>query len=281
MAYSLKDYRKAAAFIMEASDLRPELAIVLGTGLGGFSQRLQDAVPIPYAKIPGFPVSTAPSHAGEMVLGRIGGSEVCVLSGRFHYYEGWSFKDAAFYIGVLKLAGIRQIIITNAAGGISRSLKPGDLMLIRDHINFSGLSPCRGENIDELGPRFFDMTDAYCAKLRQIARDCAAQAGIKIKEGVYAYMTGPQFETPAEITALKRLGADAVGMSTVPEVLEAAHCGMPVLGISAITNYAAGISGAPLSGSDVTQTAAALENTFGSYVQSIIKCLNSGKNNPD
>jgi purine-nucleoside phosphorylase len=276
MAYALKDYKKAADYILGASPLRPRLAVVLGTGLGGFARRVEETVRIPYSKIPGFPTSTAPSHAGELLLGHIGGSEVCVLSGRSHYYEGWSFKDAAFYVGVLKLAGIEQLIITNAAGGIGRGLKPGDLMLIRDHINLSGLSPCRGENIDELGSRFFDMTQAYSEHLRQAAKACAKKLGIRVKEGVYAYMTGPQFETPAEITALKRLGADAVGMSTVAEVIEAAHCSMQVLAISLITNYAAGISAEPLSGGDVAQTAMRFEDTFADYLESIIKSLKQG-----
>jgi purine-nucleoside phosphorylase len=277
LAYTLKDYKKAADYILSLTERRPTTAVVLGTGLGGFTGRVECAVHIPYARIPGFPVSTAPSHAGELVFGGLAGADICVLSGRFHYYEGWSFKETAFYVGVLKLCGVKRLIITNAAGGISRGLGPGELMLISDHINFSGLSPCRGANIDELGERFFDMSCAYPQELRQIAKGCAREAGVTVREGVYAYMTGPQFETPAEITALRRLGADAVGMSTVPEVIEAAHCGLQVLGISVITNFAAGKAGSQLAGGDVTAAASRIGEKFGIYIECIIKSINEGK----
>ena len=264
-------YQKAADFIRQAGGIRPQTAVVLGSGLGGFAGRVSDAVRIPYAKIPGFPRATAPSHAGEMLLGRVAGREVCVLSGRSHCYEGLSMREAAFYVGALKLAGVRSLLLTNASGSVSASFTPGDLMLIRDHINFSGRSPCRGKNIDALGPRFFDMSDAYSRELRRRALDCAARAGIAVKEGVYAYMPGPQFETPAEVLALRILGADAVGMSTVPEVIEAAHCGLRVLGVSCITNYAAGLSELPVSGEEVTRVADRVSGTFGDCLEALIK----------
>ena len=266
-------YRKAADFIRQAGGFRPQTAVVLGSGLGGFAQRVSDAVRIPYARIPGFPRATAPSHAGELLLGRVAGREVCVLSGRFHGYEGLSMRRAAFYVGALKLAGIRNLLLTNASGSVSAAFAPGDLMLIRDHINFSGRSPCRGRNIDALGPRFFDMSDAYSRELRRRALECAGRAGIAVKEGVYAYMPGPQFETPAEVLALRVLGADAVGMSTVPEVIEAAHCGIRVLGLSCITNYAAGLSDLPASGEEAIRVADRVSGTFGDLLERLINDL--------
>jgi len=273
MTFTLNDYKRAAEYISCASPCKPKVAIVLGSGLGGFAQRVKNVLHIPYSKIPNFPVSTAPSHAGEMIIGDIDGIEVCVLSGRFHYYEGWSFEESAFYVGVLKLIGVKSLIITNAAGCINADFNEGDLMLVSDHINFSGLSPMRGTNIEELGSRFFDMTDAYSTHLRALASACATNMALNVRQGVYAYMTGPQYETPAEIRALSIMGADAVGMSTVPEVIAAAHCGIKVLCISCLTNYASGITGRPLSGEEVTKLAQKQSKTLGDFIEHIIKKL--------
>lgn len=250
-----KKYQPAIRAIQEVSPLRPQTAVVLGSGLGGFASTVQDAVELPYQKIPHFPHSTAPSHAGKLVIGTLAGQPVYVFSGRFHYYEGISLRRATFFVRVLKLLGVRNLLLTNAAGLINTDFNPGDLMLVSDHINFSGLSPCRGQNHACLGERFFDMSDAYSRDLRALARTCAKADGITLREGIYAYMTGPQYETPAEIRALKMLGADAVGMSTIPEVIEAAHCGLRTLCISCLTNYGAGLSVQPLNSDEVNAIA--------------------------
>lgn len=258
----IADYRRAAAYLLDQSPLRPRVAIVLGSGLGSFAERLEAAVRVPYAQIPGFPVSTAPGHAGELLLGKIGGVPAVVLSGRFHCYEGLRPEQTAFYVGVLRLMGVRALLLTNAAGCINPAFRPGEWMAVRDHLCFAPVSPCIGPNIDALGPRFFDMGHAYSARLRELAKECAARRGVTLREGVYAYMTGPQYETPAEIRALSLLGADAVGMSTVPEVIAAAHCGLETLCLSCLTNYAAGITGEALSGGEVTKQAAAAAAGF-------------------
>lgn len=248
-------YEKAVQTIRKASPLRPKIALVLGSGLGGFDALVQDRTELPYAEIPHFPRSTAPSHAGRLVIGTLAGRPVYVFSGRFHFYEGLSFRRAAFFVRVLKLLGVRDLLLTNAAGLINLDFKPGDLMLVTDHLNFSGESPCRGRNHDVFGPRFFDMSDAYSKELRALVHSCAEETGVRLRQGVYAFMSGPQYETPAEIRALGILGADAVGMSTVPEVIEAAHCGLRTLCISCLTNYAAGLSDQPLDGEDVAAIA--------------------------
>lgn len=249
------ELRQSADFIAKQAGTPPDTALVLGSGLGGFGTRVCDAVRLPYTQIPFFPRSTVASHAGLLLCGRIAGRPCFVLSGRFHYYEGWSFEEAARYVRVFKLLGVKNLLLTNAAGSVNEGFAPGSLMLVRDHINFSGQSPCRGPNDERFGERFFDMTSAYSPTLRRAARNAAQASGIPLCEGVYAYMTGPQYETPAEVRALRLLGADAVGMSTVPEAIEAAHCGMNTLCISVLTNYAAGITGSPLSDSEVVAAA--------------------------
>jgi purine-nucleoside phosphorylase len=275
MPYSYEDYLQSLEYIRSRLKVQPKTAVVLGSGLGEFAGELKNPVAIPYCEIPHFPRSTVKSHEGQLYCGFVENVPCLVMSGRFHYYEGWGFDAAAYYVRVMKLLGIENLVITNAAGCISADTDflPGDLMLVTDHINFSGFSPCRGENIDAFGDRFFDMTEAYPKDLRKVALKCAGELNIKLHEGVYAYMTGPQFETPAEIRALKILGADAVGMSTVPEVIEAVHCGIKVLGISCLTNYAAGIRNSPITDNEVVTAAGKASEDFRAILKLIIANL--------
>jgi purine-nucleoside phosphorylase len=236
------------------------VGIGLGSGLAGLAARLQAADVIPYAEIPGFPISRVPGHPANLVLGELpvaGGAPVVVaaLQGRAHGYEGWSGEDVAFGARVLCALGAKLLLVTNAAGGVSPSLAPGDLVRITDHLNLSGLNPLVGQNDDRLGPRFPDMSEAYDARLGGLLEESAAALGITLRSGVYACMLGPSYETPAEIRMLRALGADVVGMSTVPEVIAARHMGVPVVGISVVTNLAAGLAGKTLSHAEVTGTA--------------------------
>ncbi len=269
----METIRKAAGYITARIGEVPRTALVLGSGLGDFGEQLTDKMEIPYVEIPGFPSSTVPGHAGKLIYGNLCGSPLLCLSGRFHFYEGYEMKEVAFYVQVLRTLGVQQLILTNAAGGIQTSFRPGDLMLITDHIKFFDTTPLRGSNVEELGPRFFDMSRAYTPELMEVARKAANETGITLREGVYAFMPGPCFETPAEIRMLRTLGADAVGMSTVPEVIAAAHCGMKVLGISCITNMAAGILNQPLSHEEVMETADNVKETFETLVKAILKQL--------
>ncbi|HHV99266.1 MAG TPA: purine-nucleoside phosphorylase [Clostridiaceae bacterium] len=263
--------KEAASYIKSKLNNKPQVAIILGSGLGPFADQIENAVVIDYKDIPGFPVSTVEGHAGKLVCGTISGKNVLAMKGRFHYYEGYEISQVVFHIRVFKMLGINDILVTNAAGGINTEFTPGDLMLITDHISFFAPSPLRGANIDEFGPRFPDMCEAYSKKLISIAENVAWKLNINIKKGVYAFAQGPMFETPAEIRALRILGADAVGMSTVPEVITARHAGMRVLGISCITNMAAGILDQPLNHEEVMITAKNVENNFSTLVKSIIE----------
>jgi purine-nucleoside phosphorylase len=270
MTYSLENYLQSAEYIRSKITTHPKIAVVLGSGLGGFAHQIENPVLIPYKDIPNFPSSTALSHEGTLYCGHISEKPCLVLSGRFHYYEGWSFEQVAYYVRVMKLLGIEKLIITNAAGCINTTFAQGDLMIITDHINFSGQSSCRGENIAAFGERFFDMTNVYSKTLQSTALKCAKQLGISLHEGVYAYMTGPQYETPAEIRALQILGADAVGMSTVPETIEAAHCGINVLCVSCLTNFAAGICNSPLNSDEVIGVANKSSGDFNALLKLIV-----------
>jgi purine-nucleoside phosphorylase len=239
------------------------VGLVLGSGLGGFAQALSDRVAIPYADIPHFPVSTGVvGHAGELVLGAVGGTPVAVLSGRVHFYEGRTMAEAVFPVRVLARLGVGAVLLTNAAGGIRLTFKPGDLMLITDHINGFGTNPLIGVNEDDLGARFPDMTNVYDPALRRVLRAAAAKLRIPLKQGVYIGLTGPSYETPAEIRAFRKLGADAVGMSTVPEAIALRHAGVRVAGISTITNMAAGILKRPLDHSEVVATTKRVGDRF-------------------
>ena len=264
---------EAAEYLRARLPARPDLALVLGSGLGGLADRIEDPVYIPYGQIPRFPVSTAPGHAGRFVFGRLSGRMVLCMQGRFHYYEGHDMAAIALPVRVLKALGCRALVLTNAAGGVNWDFSLGDFMLITDHINFMGANPLRGENDDAIGPRFCDMTHVYTPEFQQTARQVAAQQGITLREGVYLGYMGPSFETPAEIRAFRTLGADAVGMSTVPEAIAASHCGLPVLGVSLITNMAAGMAGKRLSGDEVIEIANQRGPVFQDFIRTVVGAL--------
>ncbi len=249
----------------------PRIALVLGSGLGYLADELENAVRIPYEDIPHFPVSTVASHAGFLAAGRLNGSLLFVLSGRSHYYEGYDFTTVTFYVRVLQTLGVNTLILTNAAGGVNIEFSVGDLMLITDHIKLCADSPARGPADERLGARFFDMTHTYTPRLQELVRRTAAELSVPLREGVYFYMGGPQFETPAEIRMIRMLGGDAVGMSTVPEAIVASQSGMELLGISCITNMAAGVvAGTQISDDEVVVEAAKMSRTFGELMKEIV-----------
>ena len=253
----------AAARIRRGAKTEPLVGLVLGSGLGAFAERLSDRIAIPYGEIPHFPASTGVvGHAGELVLGRVGKIAVAVLSGRVHFYEGHSMADVVFPARVLARLGVKAVILTNAAGGVRLTFKPGDLMVISDHINFFGHHPLIGANVDELGPRFPDMSFVYDPALRRVLKATGRSEKIPLREGVYLGNSGPSYETPAEIRAFRRMGADAVGMSTVPEAIALCHAGVRVAGISTITNMAAGILKQPLDHSEVLETTRRVGDRF-------------------
>jgi len=264
----------AAKLILSRTALRPQIALVLGSGLGGFADSLTDAVRIPYADIPAFPRSTAIGHAGQMVIGHVmgkaGSVPVAAMQGRVHLYEGYSPQEVTFPIRVFGRMGIRAVILTNAAGGINLSYSQGALVVMRDHINLQGVNPLVGPNDDRFGVRFPDMTHAYAREYRAIAREEAAKLGIPQHEGVYAGLLGPSYETPVEIEYLRRIGADLVGMSTVAEVIAARHMGIKVLAISCVTNMAAGILDQPLSHAEVMETGERVKTTFEALLRAVL-----------
>jgi len=270
MTFDYEFYKKSADYVRGKIDFEPEIGVVLGSSLGDLSRRIEDAVTIPYRDIPNFLVSTVRSHAGELVLGTLSGKRVACMSGRFHYYEGYDFAQLAVPIRLFKSLGVRKAVVTNAAGAVNTAYAPGDVMIIKDHINLMGASPMRGKNVEEFGPRFFDIGDMYARSLREIAKSCAEGCGLVVHEGVYQFFCGPHFESPAEIRAARVLGADAVGMSTVTEALTAAHCGMPLLGLSLITNMAAGVLDRPLTTTEVNETAARVSPLFQKYLEKIV-----------
>ena len=263
----------AAEFLRSRIPFTPEIGLVLGSGLGDFADTLEDAVRIPYADIPDFPQPTVEGHTGAFVFGRKQGRRVVALQGRLHYYEGHSQAAITIPVRVMALLGVRQLILTNACGGVNLSFSPGDLMLICDHINFSGSNPLIGANMPQFGPRFPDVSDLYSKDLRRLVMDKAEENGIALRQGVYLMYSGPNYETPAEIRAFRLLGADAVGMSTVPEALVAAHCGMQVLGISCITNMAAGVLPRKLDHREVVETAALVHGKFHRLLNLILQIL--------
>ena len=266
------DYNAACKVINDLSGgFVPEIVVVLGSGLAGFAERVEPVAIINYDLIPGFTASTAPYHNGRLILGTIEGKRVACMDGRLHLYEGLELAQIVFPLRVLRKLGAEKLILTNASGGINTSFTVGDIMLIEDHINFQGRNPLIGKNDDALGPRFPDMTYAYDPAFRSLAADCAASLGIEVKKGVYISCTGPSYETPAEIRAFRILGADAVGMSTVPEVIAAVHCGYKVLAFSLITNMAAGITGNRLTMEEVAETGKRRSLVLGSLVSEVIK----------
>ncbi|ADI26217.1 purine-nucleoside phosphorylase [Geobacillus sp. G4] len=261
---------KTAGHLRPLMPTPPEIGLILGSGLGVLADEIEEAVRIPYEDIPGFPVSTVEGHAGRLVYGRLEGATVVAMQGRFHYYEGYSLQEVTFPVRVMKALGVRELIVTNAAGGINERFQPGDFMIISDHINLLGTNPLIGPNDPELGPRFPDMTEAYSRRLRELAKETAARLGVRVHEGVYVANTGPSYETPAEIRMIRTLGGDAVGMSTVPEVIVARHGGIEVLGISCISNMAAGMSDAPLHHDEVVETAERVKTDFLRFVKAIV-----------
>jgi purine-nucleoside phosphorylase len=274
MRYTFADYQKAADVVAQRlGEFRPEVAMILGSGLGDMADLAQDPIVIPYGEIPGFSVSTAPGHKGQLVFGTLEGKAVAVMQGRLHAYEGYSFEEVCFPLRVLRLLGADKLVITNACGGVNLELQVGDICLITDHMKFFMDSPLRGKNLDEFGTRFPDATHLYTPRLQEVARQVAKDQGLPLKEGVYMYFPGPSYETPAEIRAIRVLGADLVGMSTVPEVLAAGHCGMEVLGFSLVSNAAAGITGEALSEQEVLDAAAAAKERFSSLICGCIQSM--------
>lgn len=256
----------------EKHNFNPEIAIILGSGLGDFAEKI-NGIKINFSDIPGFAASSVTGHAGKLVIGELYGKQILAMQGRFHFYEGHSLEKVVYPIRIMKLLGIKKLIVTNAAGGVNTDYKPGDLMIINDHINFIGTNPLIGKNYDEFGARFPDMSKAYNPELIKLANKCGKELGIKLQNGVYAALTGPSYETPAEIRMLRLLGADAVGMSTVPEVITANHAGMEVLGISCITNMACGILDQPLNHEEVIETSNMAKESFINLISEITKAL--------
>jgi purine-nucleoside phosphorylase len=263
--------KKATAFIEEHVKFKPKFAVVLGSGLGVIADSIQDPVVLKYPEIPGFPVSTAPGHKGELIFGKIYGKDIVAMNGRFHYYEGYSMKEVTFPIRVFQLLGVKYLFITNAAGGLNPEFDVGVPMIITDHINFMGDNPLIGPNVEEWGPRFPDMSEPYNKELSKLAREVAKEEGIKIYEGVYVAVAGPNFETPAELRMLRHLGADAVGMSTVPEVIVANHGGIKVLGISAITDRAVPDDLKPLTAEEVLEIAEKTGQKIAKIISKVLK----------
>jgi purine-nucleoside phosphorylase len=261
---------RAAKFILSKTKLRPRIGLVLGSGLGAFADQFTDAARVPYERIPHFPRSTAVGHAGRLVVGKVGAVPVAGMQGRVHFYEGYSLKEVIFPMRVFARMGIRAVILTNAAGGINRSFKQGALVVIRDHINLQGSNPLVGPNDERFGPRFPDMTKAYWKSYRQAALEEARRLGMEVFEGVYAALHGPSYETPAEIRALAAIGADLAGMSTVPEAIAARHMGLRVLGISCVTNMAAGILDQPIDHREVLETGERVKGQFVALLRGVI-----------
>lgn len=261
---------KAARFIQKKTRLHPQIALVLGSGLGAFADEFADAARIPYAKIPDFPRSTAVGHAGQLVIGKVDGIALVGMQGRVHLYEGYSPQEVTFPIRVFSRLGVKAVILTNAAGGIKKEFTQGRLVVLSDHINLQAANPLSGPNEEKFGPRFPDMTAAYDKKFRELTQAAGRKLGIELGEGVYAALAGPNYETPAEIRYLRAIGADLVGMSTVPEVIAARHAGMRVLGISCVTNAAAGVLDQPLNHEEVLETTERVKSQFIGLLRTVI-----------
>ena len=269
---------RAAKFILSKTKLRPQIALVLGSGLGAFADELTETTRIPYERIPNFPRSTAIGHAGRLVIGKAGNVAVAAMQGRVHFYEGYAEQEVVFPMRVFGRMGIRSAILTNAAGGINLEFKQGALVVIRDHINLQGTNPLIGPNDERFGLRFPDMTTAYWQPYREIALAEAKRQGIEVSEGVYAALSGPSYETPAEIRYLRTIGADLVGMSTVPEVIVARHMGIRVLGISCVTNMAAGILDQPINHLEVLETGERVKGQFIALLRAVLPRIATDKN---
>ena len=274
MHYIFDDYDQSAAYLRQrVQDFVPEVLMILGSGLGFLGDQVEDPIAVPYADIPNFKHSTAPGHKGQLVFGTLRGKPVAVMQGRMHHYEGYSYEEVAYAVRVLKLLGASKLIVTNAAGCVNTAWQAGDLMLITDHIKLFMESPLRGPNVEEFGVRFPDASHLYTPAYQDLARRKARELGITLREGAYMYFPGPQYETPAEVRLARTLGADAVGMSTAPEVIVAGHCGMEVLGFTLLSNMAAGILDQPLTEAEVLEAAARARDTFSALVLSCLEEL--------
>ena len=272
MEFAMEQYRESAAYLRaQLKGFVPKIAMVLGSGLGGLGDEVENPIVVSYRDIPHFKASTAPGHKGQLVFGTLEGRNVAVMQGRMHHYEGYSYEEVTYAVRVLRLLGCEVLIVTNAAGCVNTDWNAGDLMLITDHIKMFSESPLRGENLPEFGVRFPDASRLYTPRLQQLARETAAELSIPLREGVYFYCYGPQYETPAEIRAARVLGGDAVGMSTAPEVIVAGHCGMEVLGITLLSNMAAGILDQPLSEQEVLDAAEAAREKFTGLIRACLR----------
>jgi purine-nucleoside phosphorylase len=265
--------QEAVRFIRTRTQAQASVAIVLGSGLGAFAEDLTEATAIPYADIPGFARSTVEGHAGRLVIGKSGDVTVAVMQGRFHFYEGYSLQEVTFPIRVMKLLGVQKLLLTNAAGALNTEFAPGSLMVISDHLNLLGDNPLRGVNDDLFGPRFPDLTSVYAGEMQDLIIAEGRGLGVEVRRGIYAALAGPSYETPAEIRMMRTLGADAVGMSTVPEAIVARHMEMQVAGISCITNLAAGVSNEPIDHSDVMAVGERVRKSFTELLQRVVNKL--------
>lgn len=272
--YTYEQYQESAQALREKlNGFQPKALLILGSGLGALADEVEDPIAVPYAEVPHMKHSTAPGHKGQFLFGRLAGRDVAVMQGRLHTYEGWSFADAGYPVRVLRLLGAKTLVVTNAAGAVNTAWAAGDIMLITDHIKLFGVSPLCGQNLDEFGDRFPDMSGVYTKALQDAARKTAAELGQTLREGVYMFFPGPQYETPAEVRAARILGADAVGMSTVPEAITAAHCGMRVLGFTLCSNMAAGVLPQALSSDEVIAAAEAAAPRFTALVKGCLAKL--------
>lgn len=267
--------QEATAFIQKQLSEKPRVGLILGSGLGMLADEIENPVKIKYDVIPGFPVSTVEGHAGQLVIGELEGVSVIAMQGRFHFYEGYGLDAVTFPVRVMKQLGVEKLFVTNAAGGVNEAFEPGNLMLITDHINNTGQNPLMGPNDNEQGVRFPDLSQAYDRNLQALAKDVAKELSLDLKTGVYVWNTGPSYETPAEIKMLQKVGGDAVGMSTVPEVIVARHVGLDVLGISCISNMAAGILDQPLNHEEVIETTEKVREDFLRFVKTILSKVNA------
>ncbi|SIS37020.1 purine-nucleoside phosphorylase [Salimicrobium flavidum] len=268
---NIETVNEAASFIENKLNEKPSIGLILGSGLGVLADEIENPVTISYKDVPHFPESTVSGHKGQLVIGTLEGKQVIAMQGRFHYYEGYTMKEVTFPVRVMKALGIDDLYVTNAAGGINKDFEPGQLMIIKDHINQMGDNPLIGVNDEEIGVRFPDMSEAYDRNLIKMAQEKADELGLKVEQGVYVGNTGPVYETAAEIRMLRTLGGDAVGMSTVPEVIAANHAGLRVLGISCISNMAAGILDQPLTHDEVIETTSRVREDFLNFVKSVVK----------
>ena len=272
--YKFEQYNESAlALKSKLGGFQPKVLLILGSGLGFLGDEVDDPIVVPYSEVPHMKYSTAPGHKGQFVFGRLGGQDVAVMQGRLHTYEGWDFDDVSYPVRVLRLLGAETLLVTNAAGAVNTEFSAGDIMMITDHIKLFGVSPLCGPNVEEFGPRFPDVSHVYTPQLQDVARKAADQLGQTLRQGVYMYFPGPQFETPAEVRMARVLGADACGMSTVPEAIVAAHCGMKVLGFTLCTNMCAGILDQPLSGEEVMEIAAISSKKFSALVRKSLELM--------